>query len=195
VAQVLGTADVAALLAGKRVAVVGNATSALDGSAGEEIDGHDAVLRLNAGVPGPEHHGALGRRTDILSVGNLTVLRDSMYRLGRPPLQVWFGKPRFSRLGTREWGQLQEQADYPIWRIPHERMQAIHDEIGAWPSGGLVAVDAALEWGGSVDLYGFDWFRGPTWWHSERPDAKIGGKFVHDGAKERAWMERRGLIR
>lgn len=192
--RVLSGDDVAAYLSGKTVAVVGNASSALQAKNGDEIDAHDVVLRLNAGVPLPEQKRAIGSRTDVLSVGNLAVLKDSMHRLRTPPDQVWFGKPSFSALGRREWPRLVKIAHYPIWRIPSERMEGLKDEIGAWPSGGLVAAFIVLEHADVIHLYGFDCFSSPTWWHTDRPAAKIPGPFRHEGEKEREWMKKHGLL-
>lgn len=52
---------VAELVKGKRIALVGNATSLLDGSAGTEIDDprHDLVVRFNLGVP--DHYLPTGK--------------------------------------------------------------------------------------------------------------------------------------
>lgn len=73
-------------LAGKRVAVVGNAPELLDEQCGAEIDGHDVVIRFNGG---PwllaEHRHALGERTTHWVKSN-----DSLFIAPPVECEVWW---------------------------------------------------------------------------------------------------------
>jgi len=196
----LGEEDVAAYLRGKTVAVVGNASSALEQENGEQIDAADVVVRLNAGVPGPEHYAALGRRTDVLQTGNLRCMRASSRAIVVPPTMFWFAKP--TRFGDAEWASIADGLTTrtgPWWRVPNASIAALRAEMGSPPSGGAIAVSVALKHAAEVHVYGFSHFEGGSWWHRDRPRAMISRKGVpgahdHDGAKERAWFEAQGLI-
>ncbi|MFT4151988.1 MAG: glycosyltransferase family 29 protein, partial [Paracoccaceae bacterium] len=59
-------AEVLAQVAGRRVALVGNARSLAEGQRGAQIDAADLVIRINrAPMPSPQSHGT---RTDILAL-------------------------------------------------------------------------------------------------------------------------------
>ena len=58
--RLLSEAEVVASLRGQRVAVVGNAAFVLEQRHGAAIEAADVVVRMNAGVPGPEHAQANG---------------------------------------------------------------------------------------------------------------------------------------
>jgi CMP-N-acetylneuraminic acid synthetase len=63
----ISNSSAAALIAGKRVVIVGPAASLQGRGKGEFIDSHDLVVRVNLGCPVPEDQVAdLGSRTDIL---------------------------------------------------------------------------------------------------------------------------------
>ena len=183
------------------MAVVGNSPDLLTQGHGELIDRHELVLRMNAGMPGPEHREALGERTDILAVGNLTVLNEAP--VGFQPGMVWFHKPS-TRLGDREWAMLTSVGSVsdkhiPLHRLPPERYPALAEEVGAPPSGGLFVVSELLRHGlcGRLNLFGFSFFGAAgsreSWWHNERPKARIMQSHPHKGSLELAWFKMKGL--
>lgn len=191
--MILDAGDVRRFLAGKSVAVVGNSEDALQHAHGKHIDDCDVVLRINAGVPGRAHHDALGYRTDVLSVGNLQVYRESARHLYETPSQHWFVKP--TAFGEKQWGKIETGSTRvsPWWRFPVDRWHALAEEIGSSPSGGAVAIHVARLYGAEVNVFGFTFFRGGTWWHQQRKRAMITvkgrpGHHDHVGGNEERWF-------
>lgn len=130
-------------LAGKSVAVVGNAESLLQTNHGEAIESADLVLRMNRALPPrPESHG---RRTDILTFSVIAqvekvidqfnarwrVWMSPKYRDDEPPPGVIFYPVRFAeQLGER---------------------------LGSRPSTGMLTLDMISRASGAkAFLYGFD---------------------------------------
>lgn len=64
-------------VAGKRIMIVGNATSILNEKHGELIDSYDVVMRFGKGVPTEITYDYIGKRTDIWTFG---VLRAGCYK-------------------------------------------------------------------------------------------------------------------
>lgn len=67
----------------KSVAVVGSGASVLKEEYGEEIDGHDIVVRINRGYPYERYRKHVGTRTDVWSfgMGGREDLRSKMHKL------------------------------------------------------------------------------------------------------------------
>lgn len=197
-ARVLSEADVRDLLRDKHVAIVGNAASGLTLRHGAKVDACDLVIRLNAGIPGPEHYEAIGRRTDVLSTGTYVCWKASMRSAKEPLRQLWLCKPEKSRIGKRDWGRLMSEQKVPMWRIPQPMFESIWNPLGTPPSGGLMVIEIARAFGAKrLDLFGFDFFSGETWWWKQRPRAVYEKMLTvprpHDGANERRWLDARGL--
>lgn len=190
--ELLKGGDVAGYLKGATVAVVGNASSGLERSLGRAVDACDIVIRLNAGVPDGKHYAAIGERTDVLSVANLQTFRESWKRLLESPAMLWFVKP--TRFGEKQWGKVLSGhvKGSPWWRYPLTEIETLRWTIGSPPGCGACTVHMAALHASEVHVFGFDFFAGPTWWHSQRPRAAIsrvgGPTHNHDGAKERAWL-------
>jgi len=184
-------------LAGKSVALVGNATSALARDHGALIDSQDVVIRMNAGVPHEDQFHALGARTDILSVGTVRVLEDSVKRLNSRLTDIWFCKA--TKMGNREWEHLCRDWRFPhLWRIPQEWIRASHEAVGGKSSQGVtlgLALVGALQ-AESVLMFGVDFFgangSAGSWWHDTAPKAVITKRRPHNGQREMETFQEAG---
>lgn len=135
-------------LAGKRVALVGNARSLAEAAHGAEIDSHDIVVRINrAPMPSAESHGT---RTDWLA---LAVRLGEADRARLDPGRILWMSHKRKRLDwqtARSPGfYLHPQADYA----------ALSAQIGAPPTTGAMLIDliGRSEMAG-LTLFGFDFF-------------------------------------
>lgn len=173
-------------LTGKHVALVGNASAGLYRHHGENIDAHDVVIRMNAGVPEEKHYSALGQWTDILAVGTLECLHANDWSTA----PVWFWKA--TKLGDKQWETLKRNVEFfpDVWRVPKDWVHDAQEAVGAKPSGGIVLVHALVHHLGpaSISVFNFDFFGAlgskDSWWHTERPEAVIHSRHRHDGERE-----------
>ncbi|WP_339114193.1 glycosyltransferase family 29 protein [Thioclava sp. GXIMD2076] len=135
-------------LAGKSVALVGNARSLAENNHGAAIDAHDVVVRINrAPMPQAESHGT---RTDWLALAVRLAPQDRA-RIGAGRY-LWMSHKR-KRLdwttATSDGFYLHPQADYAD----------LQSRLGAQPTTGAMMIDLLLrsELAG-ITLYGFDFF-------------------------------------
>ncbi|UOM34014.1 hypothetical protein [Acuticoccus sp. I52.16.1] len=152
-------AVIAPLVAGRSVALVGNASSLLaHPPAG--IDDHDVVVRINRGAHVAERAGTIGARTDVVLVAGRRMaigLAVDARTLRRPPAHMLF-------MGVRDRPRL------PAWLVrrlsfyPAAWHGALEAELGASPSTGAAGIDllTRLVGDGEVHLYGFDFWGTPT---------------------------------
>ena len=166
--------DVMAQLAGRSVALVGNARSLAEGRRGAQIDAADLVIRINrAPMPGPESHGT---RCDILALATRIAPAD-LHRL-RPGRILWMSHKR-KRLSHAI-------AHSPGFHMPDlAHFRRLSRDLGAPPTTGLMLIDLlARSDVAEVRLYGFDFFA------SLSLSGRRGAADVpHDFAAERAWVE------
>ena len=140
--------EIDAQLAGRSVALIGNARKPAPPSQGAEIEAADLVIRLNrAPLPSVETHGS---RTDLLALAT-ALTRADLARI-RPGRILWLS-PKRKRL---PWSVAQS----PGFHLPRlgafERLRAA---LGAPPSTGLMMIDLiARSNAKSCTLYGFDFF-------------------------------------
>lgn len=170
----LGDPPEAALrdLAGRRVALVGNARS-LKG-AGREIDAAELVIRLNA-APMPEA-ASHGTRTDWMAV---SVPVDAETLAARAPSRVFWMTPRRRRVPWR----LATRPGFVL--APAAWNARLADVLGARPTTGLMAIDLLARSGvEEAALYGFDFFASLSLSGGRQARA-----VPHDFAAERAWVE------
>lgn len=161
-------------LAGRSVALVGNARSLADGRRGPEIDAADLVIRINrAPMPAALSHGT---RTDILALATSIPAAD-LARL-HPGRLLWMSHKR-KRL---PWAV----ATSPGFHMPPLSLFGdLSRRLGAPPTTGvmlteLLARSAARE----VSLYGFDFFASLSL-SGRRTAAQV----PHDFAAERRFVE------
>lgn len=148
------------LLKNKTVAIVGNSQKILNEKHGAEIESHDIVIRFNKGFPqgGPD---ALGKRTDILFLA---------CTLSNIELKI------FNATYTVKRSNLcQNACDFDVSKYDRCSLK----QGRANPSTGFLAINFALSTEcKSIDLYGFDFFKSPTYYNPK--DYKT----LHDGQSE-----------
>ena len=134
-------------LAGKSVALVGNARALAEGHAGAEIDAHDVVIRINrAPMPAATSHG---QRTDWLALA-VRLDGEALATLD-PKLTLWMSHKR-KRL---PWTVVSRR----FYLFPQEQIGRIWQALGAQPTTGLMMIDLlARSKAAKIDLYGFDFF-------------------------------------
>ena len=166
--------ELLAELAGRRVAIVGNARSLGDGTLGAAIDDHDLVIRMHrAPLPSPQSHGS---RTDWLALG---VPVEQEVILDRAPKRLlWMARKR-KRLSRRI-------ATAPgFYRHPPADWRALAAELGAPPSTGIMLIDLVSRSGAeAIDLFGFDFFASLSMTGRRTAD-----QVPHDFDAERRWVE------
>lgn len=142
---------------GKRVAIVGNASSIFDKQNGDLIDTFDLIIRFNYGfitVPSSQ-----GTKTDI------AILACELTKTEMESYNAQFYINRMKRI-TNPTPYHFENKD--IVRVS-EGMD------GARASSGLIAIDFCIESGcQSIDLFGFDWEKTPTFYNP------LGYKTLHN---------------
>lgn len=169
-----------ALVADKRVAVVGNAQSLLATDLGADIDACDIVIRLNLGFP--KQPVAQGTRTDM--VGLTPVLSEDEMLAGFAPRNLLMLIPKMRHFNIWRRDSVARTVFYPFrhW-IADRRM------IGRRPSSGFMAISwlVRLNVAKSVTLYGFDFGETATYYNP------AGYKTPHDYGTEaaivRGWVE------
>lgn len=140
--------DLLRALAGKSVALIGNARSLAESDRGQEIDGADIVIRINAApIPSPQSHGT---RTDWLALA-LRLSRHDRTRLA-PDRILWMSHKR-KRL---DWQSADSRGFY---LHPLSDYRALQSRLSSRPTTGAMMIEllmrSALD---RLTLYGFDFF-------------------------------------
>lgn len=167
-------AEVMAQLAGKSVALIGNARSLAEGQRGREIDAADLVIRINrAPMPSAASHGT---RTDILALATSIPPAD-LARLA-PGRLLWMSHKR-KRLPFAV-------AASPAFHLPAlTHFHRLRAELNAPPTTGLMLIDLlSRSTARELRLYGFDFFA--TLSLSGRRTA---AQVPHDFPTERGFVE------
>ena len=160
-------------LAGKRVALVGNARSLAQQRHGQAIDAADLVVRINrAPMPAAASHGT---RTDWLA---LAVRLPEADRLRLNPQRILWMSPKRKRL---DWRSASGPGFY-LHPLPDYR--ALAARLGAPPTTGAMMIDLCLRSRLSrLDLFGFDFFASRSL--SGRRTAE---QVPHDFGSEARWV-------
>ncbi|WBL33550.1 glycosyltransferase family 29 protein [Sinirhodobacter sp. HNIBRBA609] len=140
--------DLLAAMAGKRVALIGNARALAETDFGPEIDSADLVIRINrAPMPSPRSHGT---RTDWLALATRLGAEDrSRIGLAR---YLWMS-PKRKRL---DWATATSPGFYLHPLADYARL---HAALGAPPTTGAMMIELiARSAMTSLTLYGFDFF-------------------------------------
>ena len=161
-------------LAGKRVALVGNARSLVEMAHGAAIDAADLVIRINrAPMPSSASHGT---RTDWLALATSISAQD-LQRTG--PKRILWMSPKRKRL---TWNIARSPGFY-LHPLPD--IQRLHDRLAAPPTTGLMMIDLCAASGlGSLTLYGFDFFQSLS-----LTGSRAAHQVPHDFAAERAYVD------
>lgn len=148
------------LLKNKTVAIVGNSQKILSEKHGAEIESHDIVIRFNKGFPQGKPE-ALGKRTDIL------FLACTLSNLELKIFNVTYTVKRSNLC--------QNACNFDVSKYDRCSLK----QGRANPSTGFLAINFALSTDcKSIDLYGFDFFKSPTYYNPK--DYKT----LHDGQSE-----------
>lgn len=156
-------------LKNKTVAIIGNSSSILGTENGQEIDNHDIVIRFNRGFPSKDPI-AMGTRTDILFLAcTLTnqelAMFNSKYTIRRSKLCKNTCTFNIEPVDRKELAQ--------------KRTKFVSIGKKAQPSTGFIAINFVLCTDcKSIDLYGFDFFKNPTYYNPK------GYQTLHNGNKE-----------
>lgn len=178
---------IADLVAGKTVALVGNAASILREQHGESIDAHQIVIRMNLGLP--EQIGRpvlIGRRTDIWATAKYW---GGIYPKNAPS---WvFMKPLgLTKLGDEHWlacESLWEMVgDDSLDRWPMDLEREVRDFVGADPGTGVRLLYWLKRHASplQISLFGFDCWQTPSHWSNKGPTSN------HSPRLERLAIER-----
>lgn len=163
-------------LAGKRVALVGNARSLAQTQHGTSIEAANLVVRINlAPMPSALSHGT---RTDWLALA--VKLPEADRERLNPRRILWMSHKR-KRL---DWATAHSPGFY---LHPQERYAALKEALGAPPSTGIMAaalmLDAPIA---SLDLYGFDFFASKS-----LSGSRSAQQVPHDFEAEAKWITTR----
>ncbi|MDO5703621.1 MAG: glycosyltransferase family 29 protein [Paracoccus sp. (in: a-proteobacteria)] len=160
-------------LAGRTVALVGNARALAQGAHGTAIDAADVVVRINrAPMPDAASHGI---RTDWLGLATRLTAED---RARLSPRRILWMSPKRKRLDR-------ETALSPSFYLhPLTDYQALHDQLGAPPTTGAMLIDLLLRSDLSrLTLYGFDFFASQS-----LSGRRTADQVPHDFAAEADWV-------
>ncbi|AGT10453.1 glycosyltransferase family 29 protein [Paracoccus aminophilus] len=165
-------------MAGKNIALIGNARALAEGQAGAEIDRADLVIRINrAPMPSAQSHGA---RTDWLALATRLGEAD---RARISPSRILWMSPKRKRL------DYQTTTSPGFYLHPLPDYQALKDRIGAPPTTGAMMIDLIQRSDmARLDLYGFDFFASLS-----LSGSRTAAQVPHDFSGEAAWVDQ--LIR
>ncbi|WP_435165833.1 glycosyltransferase family 29 protein [Falsirhodobacter sp. 1013] len=160
-------------VAGRRVALIGNARGLANAAHGAAIDAADVVIRINrAPMPSPLSHGM---RTDMLALA--TSLDHGQLDRIRPKRILWMSHKR-KRL---PWAIARSPGFY---LHPLADYAALQDRLGAPPTTGAMMIDLlARSRAARIDLYGFDFFATLSLSGHRTAD-----QVPHDFAAEAEWV-------
>lgn len=160
-------------LAGRHVALVGNARALAASDHGARIDAADLVIRINrAPQPDPRSHG---RRTDWLALA--TRLPEADRARLNPGRILWMSAKR-KRL---DWTTARSPGFY---LHPLRDIALLGDRLGAKPTTGAMMIELCLRGDpASVTLYGFDFFASLS-----LSGRRAATAVPHDFAAEAAWV-------
>jgi hypothetical protein len=155
---------------GKKVCLLGNANSILDGK--KDIDSFDIVCRMNRGYPGGKEK-FIGSRTDVLFLST-GMSGENVRTSFNPRFVIWMTECH--RLA------------YP-WvfksaiQNPVEDWKTLYNQLSINPTTGMMALYFTLKHIDfkSLDIYGFDFFATKTWYNTQVDNGQ-----KHSGKKEKA---------
>lgn len=168
------------LLAGKRVAIVGNAKSLMDKGQGQEIDGFDIVIRLNKGFV--VNSAAQGSRTDMVGL-TPELPEDQVVEKFAPGFFLML-IPKMRHYLLFKPDNVRRTLFYPF-----RNWLADRNLIGRRPSSGFMAISwiLRLDVAEEICLYGFDFGATATYYN---PDGyKTPHNFAREGEIIRGWAD------
>jgi hypothetical protein len=164
-----------AALAGKRVALVGNAASLSERALGAAIDEADLVVRFNrAPIIRARSHG---RRTDWIATGHQN-LKPAFLRERGVSLVIWTG------VHIKDMPRAISFGDRAVHLISEAARGRLRKALGRDPSSGMMMIDLVAESAAAaIELYGFDFARSSSLSGHRDADAQ-----PHDFAAEARYV-------
>lgn len=164
-------------IAGKKIAIVGNAQSLLTKTYGAEIDRNDLVVRLNKGFV--VNTAAQGSRTDFVSLTRELTEAEMIAHFSPDTLLMLNPKMRHYHI----WSS--QNVDKTLF-CPFRYWFADREMIGRRPSSGFSAISwlVRLNVADTITLYGFDFGATATYYNPE------GYKTPHNYPKEAVIVRR-----
>ncbi|MGC1489701.1 MAG: glycosyltransferase family 29 protein [Albidovulum sp.] len=161
-------------LAGKSVALVGNARALSNRTEGARIDAADIVIRINrAPMPAPHTHGS---RCDWLALATAIGPGD-LARIA-PNRILWMSHKR-KRL---PWAAA---TSHGFYLHPVAEFTRLRSQLSAPPTTGLMMIDLLAQSGlARLDLFGFDFFASLS-----LTGSRTAGQVPHDFGAERGFVE------
>lgn len=160
-------------LAGKSVAIIGNARSLANSTHGGAIDGADLVIRINtAPMPDAASHGT---KTDWLAMS--TPVPAARIAALSPDRLLWM-TPKRKRLPHRV------AATSGFYLHPREQSLALREQLGSSATTGALVIDLIQRSAAAaITLYGFDFFASLSLSGGRRA-----ADVPHDFNAEAAWV-------
>lgn len=165
------------MIAGKSVAVVGNAQSLFGAGFGPEIDAHDVIIRMNKGIVNDP--ASQGTRTDIVTL--TPELTEAETRTAFHPKLYVFLIHRLRHFRYSDAQTLDTMVMYALrYWMADQRM------IGRRPSSGFMMISylLRLNCAAQITLYGFDFGNSATFYNP------VGYKTPHNFSKEGEIIQR-----
>jgi hypothetical protein len=143
------------LLKNKKICLLGNSKSILKNK--KDIDSYDCICRINKGIPKGKEN-VIGSRTDVLFLA--TKMKEiDIEKNFNPKFIVWITKnDRKSNIWINQH----------VIKTPSEDWYEIKNQLTTLPSAGCNAIYFLIKHIEffSLDIYGFDFFKSGTWYHT-----------------------------
>lgn len=165
---------------GKTVAIIGNAMYLFEKEYGQEIEGHDVVVRLNKAAmlySRMDAEKSHGKRTDIWMFWNTSEYKK------------YFHKTKAKKMHMGHQGRNTSNISLVDHVYPDSLYKNLKKNAGKFnnPTTGLMALDYIVSCNPkSITIYGYDWKDTPTW---TDPDRKKDPKCPHDYDTERQYCK------
>lgn len=139
--------EIGEAIKGKKVAIVGNAESIFSKRQGGSIDSHEFIIRFNKGFIKDKR--SQGSKTNLLLLACLLT------------------KEEIESFNAQFVCNRSKSYINPVpYTIKNEQRALMKLKLGAQPSTGFMAIDICLYFDAkSIDLYGFDWEKTPTFYN------------------------------
>lgn len=153
--------DIENHIKGKKVAIVGNASSIFNNEDGKMIDAYDVVIRMNYGFVWNNKWVApnyIGTKTTIVAAGNAVGLLDSMHRYPNSKYLIHMSG------GNRNETVNKHSNKYYLY--PEHYWQELKNLLTARPSTGMMVFDMVEKSKPMhVSMFGFDWKQTRTYYN------------------------------
>jgi len=151
----------------KHIAIVGNSQSLFDFSYGLEIDSHEVVCRINRGVIIKDYK-VQGTKINVWAYSILRIVEDLFSKVKCHNTIHLSEKHRKTRVDGKKLKQFQAHAQTKFW-YPMETLKELQQALNYdRPSSGLILLYLVYRCNpASINLFGFDWKKTPTWYFQE----------------------------